>query len=76
MQIESQEQWKAPTEGSNAYSLFLYAVRSKVTRDYYLRRLRAFFDHIDLLLTVRWKNEQIFLLKTEYETLVRHSIVS
>ncbi|MGH9911771.1 MAG: hypothetical protein ACRD4W_04955, partial [Nitrososphaeraceae archaeon] len=49
MQIESQEQWKAPTEGSNAYSLFLYAIRSKVTRDYYLRRLRTFFDHIDLL---------------------------
>lgn len=30
-------------EQSNAYSLFVYAVRSQVTRDYYLRRLRIFF---------------------------------
>jgi hypothetical protein len=34
---------------SNAYSLFVYAIRSQVTRDYYLRRLRIFFDYIDLL---------------------------
>ena len=27
---------------SNAYSLFIYAVRSQITRDYYLRRLRIF----------------------------------
>lgn len=33
---------------SNAYSLFVYAVRSQVTRDYYLRRLRIFFNHINL----------------------------
>lgn len=33
---------------SNAYSLFIYAVRSQITRDYYLRRLRIFFDYIDL----------------------------
>jgi hypothetical protein len=51
MQLEGQEHWKAPSEGSNAYSLFLYTVRSKVTRDYYLRRLRTFFNHIDLLPT-------------------------
>jgi hypothetical protein len=36
-------------EESNAYSLFIYAVRSPLTRDYYLRRLRIFFNHIDLL---------------------------
>ena len=35
-------------EGSNAYSLFVYAVRSQVTRDYYLRRLRIFFNFLDL----------------------------
>ena len=35
-------------EESNEYSLFLFAVRSKVTRDYYLRRLRIFFNHINL----------------------------
>ncbi len=34
---------------SNAYSLFIYAVRSQITRDYYHRRLRIFFDYIDLL---------------------------
>ena len=33
---------------SNAYSLFVYAIRSQVTRDYYLRRLRIFFDYINL----------------------------
>lgn len=36
-------------EESSAYSLFVYAVRSPVTRDYYLRRLRIFFNHINLL---------------------------
>jgi hypothetical protein len=33
---------------SNAYSLFVYAIRSQITRDYYLRRLRIFFNHINL----------------------------
>ena len=36
-------------EGSDAYSLFVYAIRSQVTKDYYLRRLRIFFNHINLL---------------------------
>ena len=35
-------------EQSNAYSLFVYAIRSQVTRDYYLRRLRIFFNYINL----------------------------
>ena len=35
-------------EESNAYSLFVYAIRSQVTRDYYLRRLKIFFNHINL----------------------------
>ena len=35
-------------EESNAYSLFVYAIRSQVTRDYYFRRLRIFFNHINL----------------------------
>jgi hypothetical protein len=39
---------KLATKEANAYSLFMYAVRSPVTRDYYLRRLRTFFDHINL----------------------------
>jgi hypothetical protein len=32
---------------SDAYSLFIYAVRSQVTRDYYLRRLRIFLNYIN-----------------------------
>ena len=33
---------------SNPYSMFVYAIRSALTRDYYLRRLRRFFDFINL----------------------------
>jgi mannosyltransferase OCH1-like enzyme len=33
---------------TNAYSLFVYAIRTQITKDYYLRRLRSFFDHIKL----------------------------
>lgn len=36
-------------EESNAYSFFVYAIRSPLTRDYYLRRLRIFFNYINLL---------------------------
>ena len=36
-------------QDSDAYSLFTYAIRSQVTKDYYLRRLRIFFNHINLL---------------------------
>jgi hypothetical protein len=35
----------------NAYSLFVFAIRTQITRDYYLRRLRSFFDFINLLPT-------------------------
>jgi hypothetical protein len=49
MQIEQQEGEQQPLDESDAYSLFLYAVRSQITRDYYLRRLRIFFNHINLL---------------------------
>jgi hypothetical protein len=34
---------------TDAYSLFVYAIRTQITRDYYLRRLRTFFDYIKLL---------------------------
>lgn len=43
MQVEQK------SEESNAYSLFIFGVRSPLTRDYYLRRLRIFFNHINLL---------------------------
>jgi hypothetical protein len=36
-------------QGDDAYSLYVYAIRSPVTRDVYLRRLRIFFNHIQLL---------------------------
>jgi hypothetical protein len=47
MQIENQEE--GSEEESDAYSLFLYAIRSEITRDYYLRRLRIFFNYLNLL---------------------------
>jgi hypothetical protein len=43
------KQKEQPIGESDAYSLFVYALRSQVTRDYYLRRLRTFFNHINLL---------------------------
>ncbi len=46
MQIQKQHE---KTNESDAYSLFLYPVRSQITRDYYHRRLRIFFNHISLL---------------------------
>ena len=33
----------------DAYSLFVFNIRSSSTRDYYLRRLKGFFDYIDLM---------------------------
>ena len=47
-----------------AYSLFVYAIRTKITRDYYLRRLRSFFDFIEL-----HPDEKIELRCNEFATL-------
>jgi hypothetical protein len=33
----------------DAYSIFIYGIRSPLTRDYYLRRLKIFFNYIELL---------------------------
>jgi hypothetical protein len=54
MQVEQKDReieksGQIEVEESDAYSLFLYAVRSPVTRDYYIRRLRIFLNHICLL---------------------------
>jgi hypothetical protein len=46
---EIEQTGQVVVEESNAYPLFMYAVRSPVTRDYYLRRLRIFLNHISLL---------------------------
>ncbi len=45
MDIEQKEQ----EQEYNAYSLYAYAIWSPVTKDVYLRRLRIFFNHIQLL---------------------------
>ena len=46
---KGQTEVKVEEEESDAYSLFVYAIRSQVTKDYYLRRLRIFFNQINLL---------------------------
>jgi hypothetical protein len=33
----------------DAYSIFIYGIRSPSTCDYYLRRLKIFFNYIELL---------------------------
>ena len=38
---------------TDAYSLFVYAIRTQRTRDYDLRKLRSFFDFIELLPNAR-----------------------
>ena len=32
---------------TDVYSLFVFAIRTQITRDYYLRSLRSFFDYIE-----------------------------
>jgi hypothetical protein len=46
---ETEQSRQIEVEESDAYSLFIYAVRSQITRDYYLRRLRIFLNYISLL---------------------------
>ena len=43
MELEQQNQ------DFDTYSLFVFNIRSASTRDYYLRRLKGFFNYIDLL---------------------------
>lgn len=42
MELEQQQDF-------GTYSLFVFNIRSASTRDYYLRRLKGFFNYIDLL---------------------------
>ncbi len=46
MEIEYKKQEQ---KEHDAYSLYVYAIRSPITKDVYLRRLRIFFNHIQLL---------------------------
>jgi hypothetical protein len=41
----------------------VYAIRSSVTRNYCLRRLQIFFDHINYLMKQQYKKEVIPLHK-------------
>jgi hypothetical protein len=47
--METQQIVNQNIEVSTAYSLFLYAFRSPVTKDCYLRRMKVFFNYINLL---------------------------
>ena len=61
-------------EESNAYSLFVYAIRSQVTRDYYLRRLRIFFNYIDLQSDLSIEEDAITLQIREQKIRLGHLI--
>ena len=47
--MEKQKKQVKKVSLTDAYSLFVYAIRTQITRDYYLRRLRTFFDFITIL---------------------------
>jgi hypothetical protein len=47
--MQKQKQQDEEISLANAYSLFVYAIRTQIRRDYYLRRLRTFFDFIKIL---------------------------
>ncbi len=49
MEIKIQQEISDNLDEDDAYSLFVYAIRSPTTKDTYLRRLRIFFNHIRLL---------------------------
>ena len=48
-QQQEQEQREYHKEDMDAYAIFVYGIRSPLTRDYYLRRLKIFFNYIELL---------------------------
>jgi hypothetical protein len=62
---EIEQSRQREVEESDAHSLFLYAVRSPVTRDYYLRRLRIFLNHIGLLPAGTMEERYIYLHQKE-----------
>jgi hypothetical protein len=62
--MEKNKQQNQEASLTDAYSLFVYAIRTKITRDYYLRRLRSFFDFIELL-----PDEKIELRCNEFASL-------
>jgi len=47
--LQEEQHWEKDLTEDNAYSMYIYAIRSPSTKDTYLRRLRIFFNHIELL---------------------------
>lgn len=66
--MEKNNQQNQEASLTDAYSLFIYAIRTQITRDYYLRRLRSFFDFIELL-----PNEKIELRCNQFAALAINS---
>ena len=52
---------EASFDESNVYSLFVYAVKSQITRDYYHRLLKIFFTILISSLTKQWDKDGIIL---------------
>jgi hypothetical protein len=51
LDLKQIEKHQEKEDNNDAYSLYVYAIRSPVTRDTHLRRLRIFFNHIQILST-------------------------
>jgi site-specific recombinase XerC len=49
LDLELQQECKEDFEKNDAYTLFVYSMRSPTTKDTYLRRLRIFFNHIQCM---------------------------
>jgi hypothetical protein len=47
-QQQEQEKHHSKEEEMDAYSIFVHEIRSLLARDYYLRRLKNFFNYIEL----------------------------
>ena len=50
------EQEESEEQGLRPYTMFKYSIRSELTRKYYERRLRKFFDviHFEVITLLKW----------------------
>ncbi len=60
---------------SNAYSLFLYAFRSQVTRDCYLRRMKIFLNYINLLPNKTLEQRCNLFAEKDWKIIHGHSLI-
>jgi hypothetical protein len=74
-QRQEQEQREYHKEDMDAYSIFVYVIRSPLTRDYYLRRLRIFFNYIEILPNKNIDERCNILQKREKRFLNWHFII-